>query len=163
MKHYPGSFAAAIFSRGLMMKAISSVLRNCVAVFSLFVLTFALLSSASAQETTGAIQGTITDPSGAVVAGATVTATSEKLIQPAVSTADSHGFYRLNALPPGKYTLTVSGGGMNAKAIDLNLTAGALPNLNFKLSVGAETVIDVSTAVALVDVTQSKVETTITN
>jgi len=36
-----------------------------------------------AQETTAAIQGTVTDPSGAVVVGATVTATSDKLISKA--------------------------------------------------------------------------------
>jgi len=132
-------------------------------MLSLFLLSFSLLPSASAQETTGAIQGTITDPTGAVVVGATITATGDKLIQPATSTSDSHGFYRLNALPPGKYTLVVSGSGMTARATDLNLNAGSLPNLNFKLTVGAESVIDVSSSVAMVDVTQSKVETTITN
>ena len=127
----------------------------------LFVLT--LLPKAFAQETTGAIQGTITDPTGAVVAGAKVVATADKLIKPETAITDSHGFYRLNALPPGNYTLTVSGSGMTAKATDLNLTAGALPNLNIQLKVGSETVIDVSAALALVDTTQSKVETTITN
>src|SRR5260370_31812714 len=103
------------------------------------------------------MQATVTDPTGAVVVGATITATGDKLIQPATSTTDSHGFYRLNALPPGKYTLTVVGSGMTAKATDLSLTAGALPNLNFRLVVGAESVIDVSSAVPLVDVTESKV------
>ncbi len=138
--------------------------RRIVAVVSFLLLfALALLPAAFAQETTGAIQGTITDPTGAVVAGAKVTATADKLIKPETATTDSHGFYRLNALPPGNYTLMVSGSGMTAKATDLNLTAGALPNLNIQLKVGSETVIDVSTAIALVDVTQSKVETTITN
>ncbi len=145
------------------MKAISNLFRHLGVGISFLLLTFALVPAATAQETTGAIQGTVTDPTGAVVVGATVTATGNKLIQPAVSTTDAQGFYRLNALPPGQYTLVVSGSGMSAKATDLNLNAGALPNLNFKLAVGAESVIDVSTAVALVDVTQSKVETTITN
>jgi len=145
------------------MRSISKLFHSLTALFSLTLITFTLLPGAFAQETTGAIQGTVTDPTGAVVVGATIRATSDKLIQPATSTTDSHGFYRLNALPPGKYTLTVAGSGMNAMAIDLSLTAGALPNLNFKLVVGSESVIDVSSAVALVDVTQSKVETTITN
>jgi hypothetical protein len=145
------------------IKAISSILRNFAAVLGVLLLAFTLLPAASAQETTGAIQGTITDPSGAVVAGATITATGDKLIQPATAISDSHGFYRLNALPPGKYTLAVTGQGMSARATDLNLVAGDLPNLNIKLSIGAETVVDVSDSLATVDVTQSKVETTITN
>jgi hypothetical protein len=133
-------------------------------VVSLLLFAFTLLPTTYAQETTGAIQGTVTDPTGAVVVGATIVATGDKLIQPATATTDSHGFYRLNALPPGSYTVVVSGSGMKAKATDLNLTAGALPNLNFALSPsGTEVVIDVSSSVALVDVTQSKVETTITN
>ena len=120
--------------------------RSAAAVVGILLLVLALIPTAFAQETTGAIQGTITDPTGAVVAGAKVVATADKLIKPETAITDSHGFYRLNALPPGKYTLTVSGSGMTAKATDLNLTAGALPNLNIQLKVGSETVIDVSTA-----------------
>ena len=116
-----------------------------------------------AQETTAAIQGTVTDPSGAVVVGATVTATGEKLIAPASATTDGHGFYRLNALPSGTYTLTFAGGGMSGKATNIQLLAGELPTLNMKLAIGSETVVDVNASVAMVDVTQSKVETTINN
>lgn len=145
------------------MKALQHVSRWMVVTCCLGLLGFGVVPGLIAQETTAAVQGTITDPTGAVVPGAIVTATGDKLIRPETSTADGNGFYRLNALPPGKYTLTVVGGGMKAKAVDLNLVPGALPNLNFKLVLGAETVVDVSTAVALVDVTQSKVETTVTN
>ncbi|MBW8869390.1 MAG: TonB-dependent receptor, partial [Acidobacteriales bacterium] len=84
-----------------------------------------------------------------------------KLIKPAVATTDSHGFYRLNALPPGNYSVTVEGSGMKAKATNLVLSAGDLPNLNLKMAVGAETIVDITDSVAMVDVTQSKVETTI--
>lgn len=121
------------------------------------------LATGNAQETTAAIQGTVTDPTGAVVPNARITATSDKLIRPAATTTDSHGFYRLNALPPGTYALTVNGAGMAAKATNLSLSAGDLPNLNITLTAaGTEAVIDVSSSVAMVDVTQSKVETTIT-
>ncbi|HEX7158432.1 MAG TPA: carboxypeptidase regulatory-like domain-containing protein, partial [Edaphobacter sp.] len=147
-----------------MINTASKLFQRLSAAACLLLFACCLLPAAYAQETTGAIQGTVTGPTGAMVAGATVTATGDKLIKPAVSTTDSHGFYRLNALPPGNYTLTVSGSGMKAKATDLNLTAGALPNINFQLTAsGTETVIDVSTDVALVDTTQSKVETTVTN
>ncbi|ADV84539.1 TonB-dependent receptor [Terriglobus saanensis] len=118
--------------------------------------------SVLAQETTGAIQGTITDPAGAAVPNASVVASSPQLGTPASATTDSHGFYRLNALPPGTYVITVTGGGMKAKATNLQLSAGDLPNLNLKLIVGVETEINVTDSVALVDVTQSKIETVIT-
>ena len=145
------------------MKSIQSVARVLLGICCLALLFFGVVPQLTAQETTAALQGTILDPTGAVVPGAIVTATGDKLIRPATSIADGKGFYRLNALPPGKYSISVEGGGMKAKAVDLNLVAGSLPNLDFKLTLGAETVVDVSTAIALVDVTQSKVETTVTN
>jgi hypothetical protein len=122
----------------------------------------ATLPAAFAQETTAAVQGTVTDPTGAVVPNATVTATSESLIKASSTKTDSHGFYRLNALPPGSYTLVVDGGGMSFRATDLKLAAGDLPNLNVKLTAsGTVAIVDVNSSVAMVDVTQSKVETVI--
>ena len=146
-----------------MKNAFTRACRSFAAALSLFLLVLALIPSANAQETTGAIQGTVTDPSGAVVTGASVVATSDKLISKATATTDSHGFYRLNALPPGTYAVTVTGQGMSTKAINLRLAAGDLPVLNLKMAVGAEIEINVSATVAAVDVTQSKVETTISN
>jgi hypothetical protein len=138
------------------------ILRSLSAVLSLLLLTFAALPIANAQETTAAVQGTVTDPTGAVVPDATVTVTSNSLIKSASTKTDSHGFYRLNALPPGSYTLVVDGGGMSYKATDLKLAAGDLPNFNVKLTAsGTVAVVDVSSSVAMVDVTQSKVETVI--
>lgn len=138
------------------------IFRSLSAVLSLLLLTFAALPIANAQETTAAVQGTVTDPTGAVVPDATVTATSSSLIKSASTKTDSHGFYRLNALPPGNYMIVVEGGGMSFKATDLKLAAGDLPNFNIKLTTaGTMAVVDVSSSVAMVDVTQSKVETVI--
>jgi hypothetical protein len=135
-------------------------------VKKLLLLMFALLVSVgltcSAQETTAAVQGTVTDPSGAAVAGAIITASSPVLGTPAKVTTDSHGFYRVNALPPGIYTLVVAGQGMKTTATDLRLNAGDLPELNLKLTAaGTDTTINVTDSIATVDTTQSKVETTI--
>lgn len=118
--------------------------------------------SGLAQETTAAIQGVITDSSGAVVAGASVVATSPALIQPARTETDKSGFYRLNALPPGTYTVEVTAPGLSAKAVGIALNAGGLPTINLKLSLAstAETV-EVSASEALINVTESKVETTV--
>ncbi len=60
----------------------------------------------SAQEFRGRINGTVTDNTGAVLPGVTVTATSPALIQPQVQVTGSEGDYRFIALPPGVYDLT---------------------------------------------------------
>jgi hypothetical protein len=119
---------------------------------------------ALAQETTAGIRGTVKDPSGAVISGATVTVTSPVLIGQKTTTTDSAGAYHIEQLPPGVYTVTTSAAGFSAETLkDLRLETGALPSLNFSLKIGqAEQTIDVSAEAAMVDVTQSKVAVTIT-
>jgi len=59
-----------------------------------------------AQEFRGRINGVVTDNSGAVLPGVSVTASSPALIRPQTATTGSDGTYRLIALPPGVYTIT---------------------------------------------------------
>jgi len=68
-------------------------------------LTFAWLSPASAQEFRGRINGTVTDNTGAVLPGVTVTASGPALMQPQVQVSGADGTYRFLALPPGLYTI----------------------------------------------------------
>src|SRR5690348_12402844 len=63
---------------------------------------------AIAQETTAGLQGTVKDPSGAVVSGATVEVTSPALIGKKTVVTDSSGYYRFANLPLGTYTIAVS-------------------------------------------------------
>lgn len=66
----------------------------------------ALLIAASpttAQDFRGRINGTVTDNTGAVLPGVTVTATSPALIQPQVQVSGPDGGFRFLALPPGVY------------------------------------------------------------
>ena len=67
--------------------------------------------SAFAQQT-GSISGRVTTPSGEALPGVTVEARSPSLPQARVTTTDVTGDYRLPALQPGSYTLTVSLSGM---------------------------------------------------
>jgi Carboxypeptidase regulatory-like domain len=60
----------------------------------------------SAQDFRGRINGTVTDNTGAVLPGVTVTATSPALIQPQVQVTGADGSYRFIALPPGVYELS---------------------------------------------------------
>jgi hypothetical protein len=70
------------------------------------VVATAVATSAAAQEFRGRINGTVTDNSGAVLPGVTVTVTSPALIQPQVATTNEDGTYRFPALPAGSYTVT---------------------------------------------------------
>ncbi|MGH9347773.1 MAG: carboxypeptidase regulatory-like domain-containing protein [Vicinamibacterales bacterium] len=74
--------------------------------FMVALLLFPLAAPAAAQDFRGRITGTVTDNTGAVLPGVTITASSPALIQPQVQITGSDGTYRLIALPPGVYTLS---------------------------------------------------------
>jgi len=86
------------------MRLYRCIVPRCAAwVAGLFVVA---LGSAAAQDFRGRINGTVTDNTGAVLPGVTVTATSPALIQPQVQVTGEDGSYRFIALPPGVYALT---------------------------------------------------------
>jgi Carboxypeptidase regulatory-like domain len=63
---------------------------------------------------TATISGTVTDPTGAIVAGATVTATNVDTGVALSQTTNSQGFYSFPELPVGKYTIDVKMSGFKA-------------------------------------------------
>ena len=63
---------------------------------------------------TATISGTVTDPTGAVVAGATVTATNVETGVAVTQTTNTDGFYSFPELPVGKYTIDVQKAGFKA-------------------------------------------------
>ena len=73
-------------------------------VLCLVAVLFAALP-AGAQDFRGRINGTVTDDTGAVLPGVTVTVTSPALIQPQVQVTSAEGAFRFLALPPGVYAL----------------------------------------------------------
>ena len=81
---------------------------HAVVISLCFFFTALLLSSpASAQSTFGSISGTVTDTSGAAVAGATVTLTSAATGATDTFTTTADGLYSFVNLGPGQYTLNV--------------------------------------------------------
>jgi hypothetical protein len=121
------------------------------------------LPYALAQETTAGLQGVVKDPSGAVIANATVEISGPALLGSKKTTTDGSGQYRFAALPPGQYTMTVSATGFRtSKQTDIALSAGRLPILDVLLEVGqlSETV-TVSADAVILDTTQSKVAVTL--
>lgn len=121
-----------------------------------------LQQSAFSQETTGGLQGTIKDPSGAVVPGAHVTVTAPTLVGSKESTTDSGGYFRFANLPPGNYTVVIKAAGFETiKKTNIALEVGHLPTMSFTLQVGAvNTVVEVSTEGPMIDTTST---TTLTN
>ncbi|HEX8922834.1 MAG TPA: carboxypeptidase-like regulatory domain-containing protein, partial [Pyrinomonadaceae bacterium] len=88
-------------------------LRNIFSAFAqatmlaLFVLVAACAVSTSAQQTTGAIRGIVTDPNGAVVAGAKVTISSEKLNYRSETATSAGGEYEFRDVLPGEYQIVI--------------------------------------------------------
>src|SRR6267143_4479386 len=113
-----------------------------------------LLSAVSipAQITTGEITGTITDQSGAAVAGATVSAVCPDTNQTRSVTSGSAGEYRLSGMPICVYKVSVSLEGFKTAARDVTVTVAQLTKADFKLQVGQRNeTIEVEAASPLVD------------
>jgi len=69
---------------------------------------FALLlfdATVFGQETTGGLQGTVKDPSGAVISGADVSVIGNTMVGTKATKTDGSGYYRFANLPPGTYTI----------------------------------------------------------
>ncbi len=88
----------------------------------------------------GAIQGTVTDPSGGVVPNATVVGTNQATnVTTTIQTTDK-GFYVLSPLQAGKYTVTVKRNGFKTYTQqDVTVNALTTAGLNIKLEVGTVT------------------------
>ena len=125
---------------------------------------FTVAHVAKAQETTGGLQGTVKDPSGASVPGAHVVVTGTSLVGTKEVETDSSGYYRFANLPPGKYTITVTAKGFSTNKRELPLEVGHLPTLDVVLEIGSSaTTVEVSAAAPAIDVTTNQNLTSITN
>jgi hypothetical protein len=129
----------------------------------LLLMSVMLLSlGAFAQETTGALQGTVKDPKGAIISGAHLVLKSDILVGTKELNTDGSGYYHFANLPPGIYSITVTAPGFDTLVREgINILVGHLPTLDLTLSVGAvSTTIQVSAQAPLVDTTTN---TTLTN
>jgi Carboxypeptidase regulatory-like domain len=124
----------------------------------------ALVLSAStthAQATiaTGAISGTVTDPSGAAVVDAKVTITNRDTGQVLNFVSTSAGTYSSGALIPGNYTVRVEAKGFKAEIVDIAVKVGTTSSGNVKLEVGsASTVVEVAGEAVTVNTEQPTVQ-----
>src|SRR5579885_302090 len=112
--------------------------RNRCLVLACFVsAAFLLVRQAPAQITSG-IRGTVTDPSGAAVPGARITATNTGTGFAATATSSNDGTYTLTLLPVGQYTLEVEANGFKKlQRTNITLTTNQVAGINVVLQVGA--------------------------
>ena len=112
------------------------------------------------------ITGTVKDPSGAVLPGVTVEASSDVLIEKVrTATTDATGQYRIVDLRPGTYSLTFALPGFNTfKRDGVELTGSFTATINAELRVGAiEETVTVSAESPIVDTQSVRRQTTIAN
>jgi hypothetical protein len=121
----------------------------------LFLLCTAL--SIEAQVPTGTILGTVKDPSGGAIAGASVRVTNSATDLSRSFTTDAGGSYRFPALPVGTYDLEVVRSGFkSAVQKGLVLTVGQEAVLDITLQVGSnEQTVTVTAEAPLIDTTTS--------
>lgn len=125
-----------------------------------------VLSAAMAHaQYRASLRGTVSDPQGAVIAGATVTLVDTDTNHVMVSTSDGNGIYIFNALPPAPYRLTVEHQGFTKKVLEhVQIIPEQLNALDLQLEVGqvSQTVTVSSTSQAL-DTETATVSSTITS
>ncbi len=103
-------------------------------------------SFAFGQSVAGSITGVVTDPSGAVVAGATVTAHNLSTSVDTPATTNASGVYHIDNLPIGRYEVQVAAAGFSsAKVPAFSLEALQTVSFNVKLTVqGSNSSVEVS-------------------
>ncbi len=125
------------------------------AVFSVLTFVFLALGLASAS-ITGSISGVITDKSGAVITGASVTATDTQTGVHTTQTTDAKGFYNLPTLAVGTYDVEIKQTGFKTyRQTGLVIDANSALRVDASLAIGSiNEMVEVSTEAARVE-TQS--------
>src|SRR5687767_13717221 len=138
------------------------VVRDLCTLALIVVLTTA---TAWAQLSTAELNGRVTDSSGAVLPGVTVTATQTATGLVRTVVTDDSGSYLLSALPTGPYRLEMSLQGFRSYAqTGIVLQVGATPTINAVLDLGAlEETVTVDAAAPLVDVRSAGISQVIEN
>jgi hypothetical protein len=112
---------------------------------------------------TGNINGSVTDPSGAAVAGAKVTITRTDTDVSTDVTTNSSGFYNSGSITVGTYTVRVTAKGFATSETRVMVQIGNNSAVNFKLQVGAEsTTVNVEAAAVGVNTEQTSVQGVLT-
>src|ERR1700738_2279283 len=131
---------------------------------SIVLVLFSLAFSAAAQTYRGAINGTVTDPSGAVIPNAEVKARNKATDVTTTTTSTSDGQFAFQDLPVGIYVVSVTASGFPEMTVDnVMVTQGSIYTLPVKLTMSQQaTIVEVSAATLSLDTTTETQTTTVT-
>ena len=132
---------------------------------TVFVVLLTLPLLAGAQTFRGAINGTVTDPTGAVVPRAQVKATEAATGVEHTTLTTGDGAFAFQDIPLGQYKVTVTSAGFSARTVDnVQVIAGTIYTLPVRLALGQETqVVEVNAAALSLDTTTPTQNTTISS
>src|SRR6266852_795997 len=119
--------------------AVTALVLGIIAFAGLLVLA----PSASAQKTSGTITGTLTDPSGAVVPGATVSVVNERTGAAREAATNEEGSFSFPELEAGAYRISINKGRfkkLTLKNVELHVADVTTLNLKMEVGTAAETV-----------------------
>jgi outer membrane receptor protein involved in Fe transport len=122
-----------------MQSRLANMKLMCAVVVCILALCFGASSARAQSATTGALSGTVSDPSGAVISNAAVAVTNIGTGQSRNTTTDANGSYVLSLLPPGNYRVTFSASGFTTAAVPsvtINVTSTSV--LNRTLALGSQ-------------------------
>src|SRR5256885_7257994 len=137
-----------------------------LSVVSIFVVASLFPPSMAAQATyTAELRGTVTDASGALVPGVTVTAINDETKVSQTRKTDEAGRYLFNALPPASYTIRVEASGFKTLVRpNVVLRVSFQTDLDFSLELGQVTqTVEVKGAAPLVNTVSAALGTEVTN
>ena len=124
--------------------------------------TAMLLATVSLSQTivTGGISGIVTDPSGAAIAGATVTLNNAFTGVTQTATTGSDGGYGFALLKPGTYAVTVEQSGFSKAIQSVDVLLGRTTTANIKLQLGsATTTVEVTGAAPVLQTEDANITT----
>ena len=136
-----------------------------VVAFALLAMFFFTSQMAWSQTTIsqGSIQGTVTDPTGLVVPGATVTITNQATGQVFNVTTTSAGAYNSGGLLPGSYVVRIESTGFKTATFPVTVQVATTSSGNMKLELGQSSqVVEVQSSTVAVNTEQATVQGVIT-
>ena len=124
----------------------------------------AVATFAQTTISTGSIQGTVTDPSGAIVSGAKVTIRNKQTSQTSETTTNSSGSFASGALNPGNYVVRIEARGFRTLEMPLIVQVNTTSAANAKLTLGESAeVVEVQAGEVSVNTEQATVQGVLTS
>lgn len=137
-------------------------------IFSVLVLSFAMVASTFGQAVYGRIEGVMKDTNGAVIPGVTITVKSVGTTAGynRTLTTDGQGYFIIPNVPPGNYSVTTTKDGFQSETVGVTVALDQAASINLSLKAGGGNVGDVTvtgdTDAVTIDPTDSKIQTNLT-